>query len=299
MTTAISTQDTIRTTLAEAFPFSVDKFPLFGPDNIHTPHYGLFRSDTAENIGNAVKKGYQPHTLDDVATLAEAALSGFDTTTTEPVIRCHWQAGHNVIIAPSDNHRQAIYGSQDNIFPRFIVRAGYGGTCFGASLGLYRDCCRNLAMLKTAGESVSVKIRHTHSLRPRLSDLVCTFQRLASKWQGVVETARRLEATEIDLREFIRTVYPQTQSTSRRSQTIDSNRANAIARRISRERQATGRPNATISRVTAWEAYNGVQGYVQHEATRKNRPSAISRAMSAMADPAVSRAMQHALTLAS
>ena len=28
------------------FDFTVDKFPLFGPDNMPTDQYGLFRSDT-------------------------------------------------------------------------------------------------------------------------------------------------------------------------------------------------------------------------------------------------------------
>jgi hypothetical protein len=45
--------------------------------------------------------------------------------------------------------------------------------------------------------------------------------------------------------------------------------------------------------VSKWEAFNAVQGYVQHEATRKgaNRNGLdIARAMQAMNDPAVSRA---------
>jgi hypothetical protein len=29
-----------------AFDFTVDKFPLFGPENMRTDQYGLFRSDT-------------------------------------------------------------------------------------------------------------------------------------------------------------------------------------------------------------------------------------------------------------
>jgi len=168
--------------------------------------------------------------------------------------------------------------------------------CFPWSLS------RLLSQSRHAGDGRGKRIRqirHTHSLRPRLSELVCAFQRLASKWQGVVDAARRLEATEIDLKEFLQTVYPQVENASRRSQTIAYNRGHAIARRIHRERLETGRPQGTISTVTAWEAFNGVQGYVQHDATRKGRPSAISRAMSAMADPAVSRAMHHALSLVS
>lgn len=281
----IATQTMIRETLTQAFPFSVDKFPLSGPDGMNTPHYGLFRSDTSDNVGNAVRAGYTPHTLDDVATLAEAAGIAFGEDSL-PRIRCHWRNGHYVTIAPSDEFRQSIFGTADNIFPRFIVSAGYGGTAFSASLGLYRDCCRNLAMLQPAGERVNAKIRHTHSLRPRLAELVRTFQRLAGKWSDVAETARHLDTVEVDLLSFV-------------SEVLGSNRNDAVSRRIYRERQLTDRPLGSLATVTAWEAYNGVQGYVQHETRRRGRPSDMERALAALSDPAVNRAMQHAIALAS
>ena len=37
---------TVAETVAEKFNFSVDKFRLSGPDNMNTPFFGLFRSDT-------------------------------------------------------------------------------------------------------------------------------------------------------------------------------------------------------------------------------------------------------------
>ena len=275
----IATQSLIRDTLTQAFPFTVDKFPLSGPDGLTTPHYGLFRSDTTDNVSNAVRAGYTPHSIDDVATLAEAASVAFGEST--PRIRCHWRNGHHVTIAPSDEFRQNIFGTRDNVFPRFIVSAGYGGTAFSASLGLYRDCCRNLAILEPAGERVSAKIRHTHSLRPRIAELVATFQRLAGKWAGVAETARKLDSVEVDLLAFVSEVLGKD--------------VPAVGRRIYRERQLTGRPLGNLSTATAWEAFNGVQGYVQHERRRRGRLSDIDRALTALDDPAVHKAMQLAL----
>ena len=38
-----SVSDQVRST----FNFTVDKFPLSGPDGMSTPLYGLFRSDTS------------------------------------------------------------------------------------------------------------------------------------------------------------------------------------------------------------------------------------------------------------
>ena len=43
-------------------------------------------------------------------------------------------------------------------------------------------------------------------------------------------------------------------------------------RRVMRERWRTGRPAlGSDFRVSAWEAYNAVQGYQQHDATRRAR----------------------------
>ena len=41
-------------TVADKFSFSVDKFPLYGPDNMATPHFGLFKSDDGECVGKTV-----------------------------------------------------------------------------------------------------------------------------------------------------------------------------------------------------------------------------------------------------
>ena len=36
----------VSASVRSAFDFTVDKFPLFGPDHMPTDQYGLFRSDT-------------------------------------------------------------------------------------------------------------------------------------------------------------------------------------------------------------------------------------------------------------
>ena len=55
-----------------AFDFSVDKFPLAGPDGMTTPWYGLFRSDNGRVVGNgSVTDRYVPHSSDDVMALTE------------------------------------------------------------------------------------------------------------------------------------------------------------------------------------------------------------------------------------
>lgn len=288
----------VREQVENAFPFTIDKLPLCSPEGLRTPHYGLFRSDSGESVGVAVKRGYEPHTVDDVSALAEAAGASFEGS--EPVVRCCWRDGvHHVSVAPSDEYRQSIFGSADNVFPRLIIRAGYDGRAFRASLGLYRDACRNLMMLRSDGQRIDANIRHTHHLRSEIQYLETTFSRLAAGWEGVVETARALDAKSVDLADFLRRVYPLPEAASRRTQGSHERRVSAIVHRIMRERQITGRGGlaGVWDSVTAWEAVNGVQGYVQHDQLRRGRPSATERAILALDDSAVSRATELALAM--
>ena len=295
---ATVSDSTIAARIAEAFPFSVDKLPLAGPEGLRTPHYGLFRGDNAECIGVACKRGYEPHTVDDVAALAEAAADAFPGETN---VHCLFRDGHYVTVQPSREHRAAIFGERDNIWPRLVVRAGYDGRAFRATLGYYRDACRNLAMIRAAGNSVDANIRHTHHLREKLAELQHVFRRLAAGWDGVVETARTLDSREVDMAEFLRQVYPIPEDASRRTRGSHDRRVEKIIRRIVRERLTTGRPDLrTHGRtylVSAWEAFNGVQGYAQHDMPRHGRPSEITRAIVALDDAAVARALDIALAV--
>ena len=89
----------VSATVREAFNFSVDKFPLFGPDNMKTDQYGLFRSDTGyiDNV-KSISGRYVPHTTDDVCALVDAASTLFDG---EVECKTHWNKGHYVSVAPT------------------------------------------------------------------------------------------------------------------------------------------------------------------------------------------------------
>jgi hypothetical protein len=287
---------TIADRVREAFPFDVVKLPLMGPDNARTTHYGLFRDDDNTCIGNAVRKGYETHTTDDVVALAEAASESFNADCT---ISAGFNDGHSLTIGPTREQRAAIYGTADNIFPRFILRAGYDGRAFSASLGFYRDVCKNLAIAVGTGRNYAVSIRHTSQLRQRMPELVETFRQLASGWDSVVTTAARMQAREIELAEFIRQVYPERAERTDAQRARDDNRTREIVRRMERERQATGRAAGSLERATIWEAYNAVTGWVQHDKQRKGRIDSFARAIAGLNDADTSRASDLALSLAS
>jgi hypothetical protein len=292
MTTTTTISDSIRA----AFPFEVEKFRLAGPDNLQTPHFGLFRSDSGACIGNAVRGGYTPHTVDDCCALAEAAQSAFDG---ECVAKCYFNDGHYVSVQPPKEHRELIFGTKDAIFPRLIISAGYDGRSFEGELGQFRDLCRNMSIIRKAGQSFGARIRHTHHLRDKMTELVETFSRVAQGWGNLAAVAHEMEARKIDLAAFIREVYPMPEAASQATQASFHRRTEAIVRRIMRERLTTGRPDMGRGVVSGWEAYNGIQGYVQHDMTRHGSPSDIARAIIALDDAAVARAAETVFALAS
>jgi hypothetical protein len=263
----------VSATVREAFNFTVDKFPLSGPDNMKTDQYGLFRSDTGYiNNLKSISGRYVPHSTDDVCALVDAASTLFDG---EVECKTHWNKGHYVSVAPTGDRRKAIFGTSDNIFPRIVIRGGFDGKGFHGTMGYWRDACSNLAMLRqVAGTSVS--IRHTSGLRDRMNELVNTFEQLEDGWNNLAAMAERMESKDVNFEEFVKEVYAKrvpsdeqreiAKTEKVRAVTLYDNMLDKMKSRIRRERQVTGRSNASSNIVTAWEAYNAVQGYNQHDA---------------------------------
>jgi hypothetical protein len=156
-------------------------------------------------------------------------------------------------------------------------------------MGYYRDLCQNLAMLESV-TGTSVKIRHTKSLRPKMNDLIQTFDNLKNGWSNLTETIEHLQSREVQLSEFLIDVYGTPEEDSKRSVTIHRNRIEAIFRRVTRERWASGRPAMNGFVVSAWEAYNAVQGYTQHDASRKGNATSFDRILLASRDKNVKMA---------
>ena len=279
----------------ETFDFSVDKFPLSGPEGMRTPFYGLFRSDTGKVVhSNSVSKIYVPHQTDDVLALVESAAHAFDDTISA---RCYFSNGHHVIIEPNQSRRREIFGTTDGVFPRIMIHAGYDGKAFRATLGYWRDICENLAMLDSVS-STRVSIRHTSGLRSQMDDLIKKFEVLKESWESLTDMIVHLESGEVRMADFLEKVYGEPQEDSKRSETRHRNRTTAIFQRLQTERLRANRGEMNESfEVTAWEAFNAVQGYVQHDASRKNKPDTIQRQIMAFNDPVVRRAETLALQM--
>jgi len=292
----ISSQDIAAKVKAD-FDFNVDKFPLSGPDGLTTPWYALFRSDTSEVVGNgSVTSRYVPHQTDDVLALVDAAGEAF-----EGKINCstHFRDGHYVSIQPTDHERLKVYGEQDNVWPRILINAGYDGRAFQATMGYYRDLCRNLAELKRV-EGTTVSIRHTSGLRGHMDSLIATFNTLKESWAGLSDIIRQLQNEEVQMIDFLNEIYPQPETdTSKRGVTVHKDRTEAIFKRLQSERFRSNRPAmGSDYAVSAWEAFNAIQGYVQHDAqSKKGFKSDFDRILRASRDANVRKAESLVMTL--
>lgn len=278
-----------------AFNFTVDKFPLAGPDGLRTPWYGLFRSDSNSVVGKGSVTGrYQPHQTDDVLALVEASSAAFDGVGD---VRCYFRNGHYVAIQPTVEHRRAIFGTSDNVFPRVIINAGYDGKCFRASMGYYRDLCRNMAIMRSVS-GTSVCIRHTNGLRRKMDDLIEQFSVLKEGWSTLTAVIESMEARRVNMVEFLNAVYGEPDTNSKRAVTMHRNRTESIFRRLTSERLRSGRPTLENDwMVSGWEAFNAVQGYVQWDSRRHGNVSELGRIVMAANDPAVARAEELALSI--
>jgi len=282
--------------VSSAFNFKVEKFPLSGPDNMKTPFYGLFRDDNQEVVGSgSVTARYFPHQTDDVLALVEAASTAFEGVAD---LSCGFRDGHFVTIQPSKDFRRSIFGNADNVFPRVVINAGYDGKAFTASMGYYRDLCKNLAIMRSV-KSTTVSIRHTAGLRPKMRELIDTFGSLKESWNDLGKVIDFLESREVSMVNFLDQVYGKPAEDSKRGLTMHQNRTELIFKRLTSERLRSGRPQLGENfMVSAWEAFNAVQGYVQHDSRRHGQVSDVDRILAASRDLNVQRAESVVMQLA-
>lgn len=281
-------------TIKNMFNFEVKKLPLVGPDNTKTPFFGLFRDDTFEVVHtSSVTDRYEPHQTAHVITLFEACQEVFG----ECDVNCYFAHGHHLIVSPSKDQRKAIFGTADNIFPRLSIQASYDGTAFSASMGWYRDLCKNLHIPRLVSGTCR-KIRHSASLHDRMDSLVKEFETLEKSWDNVAIAAERMQSATIGLDDFLNRLYPVPTEESGAKVTRHKNRTEAIFRRVLDERNRSGRGELDRDfTVSVWEAFNAVQGFTQHTAPRRGSVTSNDRLLKSFSDPTVVAAEALAMSL--
>ena len=301
---SVSSSD-VSAAVRSAFDFTVDKFPLFGPENMRTDQYGLFRSDTGYLTGvKSISKQYVPHTTDDVCALVEAASTAFGGHLD---LKCHWRNGHYVSIAPTLEQRRSVYGTADAIWPRIMLRGGFDGKGFKATMGYWRDLCLNMSMLETV-ESTSVSIRHSSNLRGQMDELIHSFEGLKDGWENLTAVAESMQSRTVNRLDYVREVFKDRMPSQDQLNLLALNpnakiRAAKVWQKMLKAMQdrldsESIRSNRAVGRqeISAWEAFNMVQGYIQHDAQAKTGfKDQFSRILRAANDKHVKRAAQIAM----
>jgi hypothetical protein len=123
-----------------------------------------------------------------------------------------------------------------------------------------------------------------------MTDLITAFSGLEANWSNLAAVMRGMEERKVRLADFLSSVYGEPDELDGRSLTLHKKRTETIVRRLLRERAVTGRPDlGREGIVSGWEAFNAVQGYVQHDATRRGNPSEMGRIIRAMHDGSVAK----------
>lgn len=290
--------DKVAQAIEQAFPREVVKMPLFGPDNIPTPHYGLCFEDAASRedwVQATCKRQYIPHTKQDVKDLCTAVAAGFDIAADDINIDAHFVTGkgHAVAVTPTKNYRRSIAGT-DTLFPTLYVRAYYGGS-FKATVGMKRDVCSNLMMMRKV-DGTSVSLRHVGNYREHFDDTVEQFRELIAISDNIVAAAKQLNEVRVDTTEFFQSLYPA--QVNERSQVRQENKLKAMITRLHKERLDLG-VDADIKQASVWELINAVQGYCQHDKTRRtSNKDYAGRAFAALTDGEVDAAWDYGFSLA-
>jgi hypothetical protein len=147
-------------------------------------------------------------------------------------------------------------------------------------------------------ENVSATFRHTSGLRAKMDELIRHFSLLEHGWTALTTRIRQMDEVRVNVAQFLEAIYGRPQRNSARSLTIHRGRTEAIVTRLAGERVAAGRPMGSLGEATAWEMFNLVQGYTQHQKPRKGNVRDFDRAIMADADPVVHRAEKMLMTMA-
>jgi len=130
-----------------------------------------------------------------------------------------------------------------------------------------------------------------------MDSLIATFNTLKDSWSDLEKAIETLENRKLNMVEFLRAVYGEPASEGR-SATVHKNRTEAIFNRLLSERARSGRPELGRDwMVTGWEAFNAIQGYVQHESSRHGSVSNMGRIVMANNDPIVQKAESLAFSM--
>ena len=285
----------------EKFPKHITKRQLFGPSGEETGVYGLFDEHNRFVGRGSVTDRYVQHQLHHIRPIIGSVLGlpGFRN----PIVEARWKEGHYIRIRPDDDYRREIFKG-DSIWPQLDLWFGLGGLPARGRLPMKRDACDNLMMPRNSSE-INFSIKHTKSLETRVARIQDQFHTIVANWDSVVDHCREMHAKRINLKDLLAEMFPEPNGDSKRATTNHNDKINAIWSRITRESYKLNLETPTLASpmTTGWMAYNAIQGYRQHTASRKGEKGMsrerkeFERSVSVLDDSTVQRAEELILSM--
>ena len=285
----------------EKFPKHITKRQLFGPSGEETGVYGLFDEHNRFVGRGSVTDRYVQHQLHHIRPIIGSVLGlpGFRN----PIVEARWKEGHYIRIRPDDDYRREIFKG-DSIWPQLDLWFGLGGLPARGRLPMKRDACDNLMMPRNSSE-INFSIKHTKSLETRVARVQDQFHTIVANWDSVVDHCREMHAKRINLKDLLAEMFPEPNGDSKRATTNHNDKINAIWSRITRESYKLNLETPTLASpmTTGWMAYNAIQGYRQHTASRKGEKGMsrerkeFERSVSVLDDSTVQRAEELILSM--
>lgn len=237
-----------------------------------------FHSESRLVVLHSKSENYFFQSLEDVVDQAITAYKAIRAMGAEEVsMRYSFHQGYHVSFSTElTREKRKIIFENDLTYPSYMLSFPYYSTTKGQGL-VNRIICSNLFTTeKIAGFSFSV--RHTKNMGEKMIDIEKGIGRIAQNWDSFVDQCNRMATKVIDPRTFYASLYGEKPSEGRALTTWEK-RFNAIDDRLSSESFKLG-----IPRTNGWMLFNALQGYLQHDTTRKVDDYLV-RSLSASSSP--------------
>ena len=222
-----------------------------------------FGADSRLVVLHSKGEGYYFQSREDAIDQAITAFKAVRSMGGDDIeMRANFHKGYYVSFAQKIEHRNRRFMFENDVLiPSYNFRFSYDSTSNGDG-GAKRIVCSNLITTrKIAGFHFSV--RHTKNMGEKMIAIENGIAKIAQNWEAFMEYCEAMAKTSFDLVKFYAEIYGD-KPDSKRGVTVWQNRLEAIEKRLRGESSKLG-----ISPTNGWLIFNAIQGYLSHDATRK------------------------------
>lgn len=249
-----------------------------------------YGSDSRLVVSHSKGEDYHFQTLQDATDQAIAAYKTLRCMGSDCVeMSAHFHNGYHISFTQKIEYSQRRFMFENDIvIPWFNLSIPYNA-CFTGNGGGKRIVCSNLFTTKHVAK-FHFSLRHTKNMGERLIGVEKGIQAIAGNWDAFIEHCNTLARKSVSLDAFYEHVYGEKPDT-KRGITVWNDRKAEIRARIDSEANKLG-----LSPNNAWLVFNGLQGYLQHDTTRKAEHDLIL-ASQANNSPALARGENYLLSV--